>query len=312
MTRAWAAFWLLPVTALAAFVWPDHLALLAQMAVTALFALSLDLILGLAGIVSLGHAAFLGLGAYTAGLLAQHGWTEPLSGLLAAAAIGAVAGWLSSFLVLRGSQLTRLMVTLGLALLLLELANKLTSITGGVDGLSGLQWQPLLGLFAFDLYGRTALVYSVTILTLLLALALRLADSPLGWSLRGIAQNPQRMPALGTPVRQRLAAIYTVGAAYAAVAGALLTQTTQFVSIDVFQFSRSAEVLLIVVLGGSGHLYGALLGTVAFMGARQWLSGQDPQFWPFWLGVGLLAVVLLVRGGLVGLWQRLRGGGRPA
>lgn len=296
-------FGLVPVAGY--FAWPEHLALLSQMAIVALFALSLDLILGYAGIVSLGHAAFFGLGAYTAGLLTQHGWSEPLTGLLGAALVSALFGWFSSFLVLRGTDLTRLMVTLGLALLLFELANKLTGFTGGVDGLSGLTWQPLLGLFAFDLHGKVAYVYSVVVLAALFFVALRLVQSPFGWSLRGIRQNAARMPALGTPVPQRLATIYTIGAAYAGVAGALLTQTTQFVSIDVFQFSRSAEVLLIVVLGGSGHLYGAVLGAVAFMAARQLLSGQSPAFWPFWLGLALLAVVLFARGGLMGLMARM-------
>lgn len=298
--------WLFGVAPVAAyFAWPEHLALLSQMAIVALFALSLDLILGYAGIVSLGHAAFFGLGAYTAGFAAQHGWNEPLTGLLLAAAVSALFGWLSGFLVLRGTDLTRLMVTLGLALLLYEGANKLTSVTGGVDGLSGLAWQPLLGVFAFDLYGRVAYVYSVVVLGVLFFVAWRIVHSPFGWSLRGIRQNATRMPALGTPVRQRLTAVYTLGAAYAGVAGALLTQTTQFVSIDVFQFSRSAEVLLIVVLGGSGRLYGAVLGAVAFMAARQVLSGQSPEYWPFWLGLALLAVVLFARGGLMGLLARL-------
>lgn len=297
-------FWLLPV--LAWFVFPDNLLLLSQIAITALFALSLDLILGYAGIVSLGHAAFFGVGAYTAGLLATQGLGEPIMGLLAAAAVAALLGWASSFLLLRGTDLTRLMVTLGVSLMLLELANKLTRYTGGVDGLSGMEIQPILGLFSFDMYGRTGYIYSVIVLFLLFWLARRLVHAPLGLSLRGMQQNGVRMPALGVPVKRRLILIYTIGAAYAGVAGALLTQTNQFVSVDVFSFQRSSELLLILVLGGTGRLYGALLGTMVFMVAHAMLSDINPQYWQFWLGLVLVMIVLFARGGILGGLDRLR------
>ena len=303
-------FWLLP--ALAYFVFPDDLSLLSQIVITALFALSLDLILGYAGIVSLGHAAFFGIGAYTAGLLAQHGWSEPVLGLLGAGAAAALIGFLTSFLVLRGADLTRLMVTLGVSLMLFEAANKLTSITGGMDGLQGIEMKPVLGLFAFDLYGKTAYLYCVTVLFVMFWVARRIVHSPFGLSLRGIRQNVLRMPALGAPVNARLVAVYTLGAAYAGIAGALLAQTTQFVSIDVLSFNRSAELLLILVLGGTGSLYGALLGTLVFMTAHHLLSGINPQYWQFWLGILLIFVVLFARDGIMGalraITRRFKGG----
>jgi branched-chain amino acid transport system permease protein len=303
--RAEWAFWLLPVAAY--FVFPESLVLLSQIAITGLFCLSLDLILGYAGIVSLGHAAFFGVGAYAAGLLASHGHGDPLLGLAVAAAGAGALGYASSFLVLRGSDLTRLMVTLGVAMMLYEAANKLTDLTGGVDGLSGMEVQPLLGRFAFDLYGKTAYVYSVAVLFLLFCLARRLVHSPFGLSLRGIHLNVGRMPALGTPVNRRLSAIYTIGAAYAGVAGALMAQTTQFVAVDSLAFSRSAELLLMLVLGGSGSLYGALIGTAVFMTARNLLANINPQFWQFWLGLLLVLVVLFARDGIMGgLRQGLR------
>ncbi len=296
--RAEYAFWLLPVAAYFAF--GDQLALLSQIAITALFALSLDLILGYAGIVSLGHAAFFGIGAYTAGLMATHGWNQPLAGLAGAAVIAALAGFVTSFLVLRGSDLTRLMVTLGVALMLFEMANKLTHITGGVDGLQGIEMKPILGMFAFDLYGKTAYIYAMLVLFGLFWVARRIVHSPFGHSLRGIHLNMARMPALGTPVNARLIGVYTVAAAYAGVAGALLTQTTQFVSIDVLSFPRSAELLLILVLGGTGSLYGALIGTIVFMTAHHLLSDINPQYWQFWLGALLVVVVLFARDGVMG------------
>jgi branched-chain amino acid transport system permease protein len=292
------AFWVLPIVGY--FVFPDHLALLAQIAIAALFAISLDLILGYAGIVSLGHAAFFGIGAYTAGLLAQAGWGDPIFGLACATLAAAATGFVTSFLVLRGADLTRLMVTLGVASLLYVSANKLTDITGGLDGLQGVEMKPVLGRFAFDLYGKTAYAYCTVILFVMFWIARRIVHSPFGLSLQGIRQNAARMPALGTPVNARLVAVYTLGAAYAGIAGALLTQTTQFVSIDVFSFSRSAEVLLILVLGGIGSLYGGILGAMVFMTVHEYLSGIDPLYWQFWLGMLLIVVVLFARGGIMG------------
>lgn len=303
-------FWLVPVAAF--FLFPKSLALLSQIAITALFCLSLDLILGYAGIVSLGHAAFFGLGAYAAGLMAKYGWGDPLLGLVGAALLAAAGGFLSSFLVLRGADLTRLMVTLGVSMMLYEAANKLTDFTGGVDGLQGVEIKPLLGLFSFDLYSKTAYWYSVGVLFVMFWLARRLVHSPFGLSLRGIRQNVGRMPAIGAPVNGRLVAVYTIGAAYAGVAGALLTQTTQFVSLDVLAFSRSAELLLILVLGGTGCLYGALVGTMVFMAAHHFLSDINPQYWQFWLGAALVLMVLFARDGIIGLLRRRFPGARQA
>ncbi|HEX7810943.1 MAG TPA: branched-chain amino acid ABC transporter permease [Burkholderiales bacterium] len=298
------AFWLLPVAAF--FALPGYLVLGSQILITALFALSLDLILGYAGIVSLGHAAFFGIGAYTAGLLAVHGWGEPLSGLLIAGAVAALAGWMCSFLIVRGSDLTRLMVTLGIGLLLFEAANKAAFVTGGVDGLSGVTMWKLLGMFGFDLSGRVAYVYSLAVLFLLFVLMRRLAHSPFGLALRGIREGGRRMPAIGAPVRRHQVRIYTIAAAVAGIAGALLAQTTQFVGLDVLGFQRSAELLVMLVLGGAGLLYGGLVGAAVFLIAQDWLSGLNPVYWQFWIGLLLVLVVLFARGGIVGGLATLR------
>ncbi|MFC4521952.1 branched-chain amino acid ABC transporter permease [Cupriavidus pinatubonensis] len=297
-------FWLLPVAAF--FALPDYLILGSQILITGLFALSLDLILGYAGIVSLGHAAFFGLGAYTAGLLAAHGWGEPLSGLLAAAAMAAVAGWLCSFLVVRGGDLTRLMVTLGIGLMLFEAANKAAFVTGGVDGLSGVAMDRLLGVFEFDLFGKTAYVYSLAATFSLFLLLRRLTQSPFGLSLRGIREGGRRMPALGADVPRRLRTTFTLSAAIAGVAGALLAQTTQFVGMDVLGFPRSAELLVMLVLGGTGRLYGALAGAALFMIAQDVLAGMNPVYWQFWIGLLLVLMVLFARGGVMGAMDAAR------
>jgi len=301
------AFWLLPVAAF--FLFPGYLVLGSQILIVGLFALSLDLILGYAGIVSLGHAAFFGLGAYAAGLLAAHGWGEPLSGLVAGCVVAAAAGYVVSFLVVRGGDLARLMVTLGIGLMLYEAANKAAFITGGVDGLSGVTMWKLLGLFDFDIMGHTVYLYSLVVVFLVFVLMRRLVNSPFGLSLRGLREGGKRMPAIGSPVRQRQTMIFTISAGVAGIAGALLAQTTQFVGLDVLSFSRSAELLIMLVLGGAGRLYGALVGAAVFMLAQDYLSGLNPVYWQFWIGLLLVVIVLFARGGIMGgleaLYQRL-------
>jgi branched-chain amino acid transport system permease protein len=297
------AFWLLPIPCY--FLFPGYLVLGSQVFITSLFAVSLDLILGYAGIVSLGHAAFFGIGAYTAGLLARHGWGEPISGLAAAGVLAGAAGLLSSFLVVRGGDLARLMVTLGIGQLVYEAANKAAFVTGGVDGLGGVAMWKILGLFSFDLEGRVAFLYSLAVLLGCFALARRIVASPFGLSLRGIRENARRMPALGAPVRRRLVAVFALSAALAGVAGGLLAQTTQFVGLEALSFTRSAELLIILVLGGTGRLYGGVVGAPLFMLAQNYLSGIDPAYWQFWLGLLLVAIVLVGRGGILGLADRL-------
>ncbi len=301
-------FWLLPLVVF--FLLPGYLVLGSQILIVALFALSLDLILGYAGIVSLGHAAFFGIGSYAAGLLAVHGWGEPLTGLLLSGAAAAVTGYLVSFMVVRGEDLARLMVTLGIGLLLYEAANKAAFITGGVDGLAGVTMWKLVGVFPFDIAGKVAYVYSLSVLFLLFVLMRRLVNSPFGLSLRGLREGGKRMPAIGAPVRKRQVLIFTIAAGAAGIAGGLLAQTTQFVGLEVLGFQRSAELLIMLVLGGAGRLYGALIGAALFMVAQEVLSGLNPVYWQFWIGLLLVVVVLFARGGIMGaamaLHMRLR------
>ena len=299
-----AAFWAALLAAY--FLLPGYRVLGSQILILALFALSLDLVLGYAGILTLGHAAFLGLGAYTAGLLAVHGWGEPLTGLLAGAAVAAIVGFATSFLVVRGEDLTRLMVTLGLGFLLYEAANKAAFVTGGVDGLSGVTMWKLFGAFPFDLAGRTAYLYSLAVLFIVFLFLRRLSRSPFGLALRGIRENRARMPAIGVPVRRRLVAAFTLGAAIAGIAGALLAQTTQFVGLDTLGFGRSADTVIMLVLGGTGRLYGELIGTAVFMIAQDYLSGINPVYWQFWLGLLLVVFVFFARGGIMGAIERIR------
>ncbi len=296
-------FWLVAFGAL--FAPGGKLLLLNEVAILALFALSLDLILGYAGIISLGHDAFFGAGAYAAGLFCKLVMPDPTAGLLVATLVAGVLGLITSLLVLRGSDLTRLMVTLAVALVLHEIANALPDWTGGADGLQGMTVGPLLGTFEFDLYGRTAYAYSLTTLFVLFLLARVIVRSPFGLSLMAIRRNPLRAAALGVAVHRRLIAAYTLGAAYAGAAGALLAQTTAYVSLDVLEFQRSADVLLTLIIGGVGWLYGGIAGAIVFKILQDLLSSTSPQFWLFWMGIFLVVLALVGRERLVGGVRRL-------
>src|SRR5271169_4836617 len=301
-----------------ALIFPSRFLIMTEIVRLALFALSLDLILGYAGIVSLGHAAFFGVGAYGAGLLALHGIvTEPVLALVVAGLVAMAVGFLTSFLVIRGADLTRLMVTLGIALLLEALAERYSNITGGTDGLQGIEMSPILGVFAFDMFGKVGFFYSLAVLFVLFLLARRIVHSPFGLSLRAIKNNPLRAAAVGVPVNRRLIAIYTLAAFYAGISGALFTQTTALASLDVFAFERSADLMLVLVIGGSGYLYGGLIGAVVFKMLQEFFSNLTPEYWQFWIGLVLVVILLVGRVRLHGwalvvpnLIIRLFGGGK--
>ena len=300
----WAAIWATPL------LFAQHAALINEIAILALFALSLDLILGYAGIVSLGHAAFFGVGAYGAALFAKHVMPDPLVGLAVGTALGAVLGLITSPMIVRGTDLTRLMVTMGVALVLLEMANKFDGLTGGADGLQGVVMGPLLGTFEFDLGARVASFYSLTLLFIAFVALRRIVHSPLGISMQALRDNRLRLAALGMSVNGRLAAVYTLAAALAGTAGALLAQTTGFASLDVFEFHRSADVMLALIIGGAGWLWGGLIGAIGFKVMHDLLSAVTPQYWTFWIGLFLVVLMLVGREKLFRPWTWIRRG-RP-
>ncbi|MFM2119307.1 MAG: hypothetical protein RL722_775 [Pseudomonadota bacterium] len=285
----WALLWALVI------VLPRQAALINEIAILALFAVSLDLVLGYAGIVSLGHAAYFGVGAYGAALLAKHVNADPLLGLAFGTALGGLLGALTSPMIVRGSDLTRLMVTLGVAGVLLELANKFDGLTGGADGLQGVVMGPLLGRFEFDLGARTASFYSLAVLFIVFLLLHRLVRSPFGVSLEAVRDNRLRAAAIGLWVPGRLAAVYTAAAAIAGAAGALLAQTTGFASLDVLEFHRSADVMLALVIGGAGWLWGGIVGALAFKLMHDLISAWTAQYWTFWIGLILVLLMLIGR-----------------
>jgi branched-chain amino acid transport system permease protein len=288
------AFWVFVFATI--WLFPGKYLIMKDAAVLALFALSLDLILGYAGIISLGQAAFFGLAGYFSGIVAQQGLiNEPVVALVCAGLVAAALGFVTSFLVLRGSDLTRLMVTMGVALMLGELANRFSNITGGADGLQGVEIAPIFGMFRFDMYGRNGYIYCLVVLFLCFVVARRIVYSPFGLSLRAVKGNPLRASAIGIPVNRRLIAIYTVSAGLAGIAGALLTQTTAFCSLDVFSLERSADLLLVLIIGGTGYLYGGLIGAVIYKFLQDWIATLTPQYWQFWIGFVLVVIVLIGR-----------------
>ncbi len=309
---------LLPwIAAIAAFfAFPTYLAFGTQLLIVILFALSLDLVLGYAGIVTLGHAAFFGAGAYTVGMLAsQLGWNEPLSGLLAAAAVAGLIGFVSGLVLLRTHGLTLLMLTLCTMALLEQAANMGAHWTGGFDGIPGLEFGRILGLFSFDvLYFRSQYLYVLAVLLLCFVVVRMLVYSSFGQSLTGVRENLLRMHAVGAPVRARLVAVYTISAALAGVAGGLFTQATGYVNLSVLGLERAAGVMIILILGGYGRLYGAFVGAVAYMVLEHMLAKAYPTAWQLGIGVTLILVALYARNGIIGigeaLLRRLRGGGQ--
>lgn len=287
-------FWLIAASSI--WLFPTKHLILTEICIWALFALSLDLILGYAGIISLGHAAFFGLGAYSAGLIGKYGLIpEPVLALVVSGVVASALGFVTSFLVLRGSDLTRLMVTFGVALMLGEIGNKFSNITGGADGLQGVEIAPIFGRFRFDMFGHTGYVYALIVLFVMLVLARRIVRSPFGLSLQAIKGNSLRASAVGIAVNWRLVAVYSLSAGYAGIAGGLLAQTQAFASLEMFSIDRSADVLLILIIGGTGYLYGGLIGALIYRFLQDYLSDLTARYWQFWIGLILVAIVLTGR-----------------
>ena len=284
------------------FLFPDRVTFGTQVLIAIMFTLSLDLILGYAGIVTLGHAAFFGIGAYTVALLsARLHWGEPISALVAGALLAALAGFISGWFLLRYRGLTLLMLTLATAILVQELGNYRSDITGGYDGVPGMEIWPLLGLFENDLFGRTYYIYVAVLLLLIFYMLRRIVYSPFGQALTGIRENVRRMHAIGSPVHRRLVASYTLAAAIAGVAGALFAQSTAYATLGVFDFDNSAKVMVMLILGGAGRLYGAFVGAPIYMILEDNLAKLSPAFWQFGIGLLLVLTVLFARRGLLGM-----------
>ena len=309
--RWWEALpWILGIVFYFAF--PDYLGFGAELLVTILFALSLDLALGYAGIITLGHAAFFGAGAYTVGMLAYYSvWSEPITSLALAAVAAAVIGALSGLVLLRTKGLTLLMLTLCTMALLEQAANMAHDYTGGFDGLPSLAIAPVFGVFEFNpLYADTQYLYALGVLLVCFGFVRTLVYSAFGQSLTGIRENVLRMHAIGSPVRRRLVICYTISAAIAGVAGGLWAQTNAYVNLSTLGLDRAATVLIVLILGGYGRLYGAFVGAVVYLALEHFLAQLYPTAWQLGLGLLLVVIALFARNGILGLgealWRRCR------
>jgi branched-chain amino acid transport system permease protein len=294
---------------------PELLPLGTQIIIMIIFALSLDLLLGYTGIVTLGHAAYFGVGAYTSGMLAIAGWNGPLIGLAAGAFVAAIVGLVMGSIILRTKGLALLVLGMAVTLIFYELANHFPAWTGGADGLQGISIKPIFGLFEFDMYGKVGFVYAGLVLLVCLLCVRHLVLSPFGQSLVGIRENAARMSAIGVPVRQRKLIVFAIASGLAGLAGALSAQTNQFVGLNVLSFELSGTVLIVLVLGGAGRLYGAFIGAPIYFAAQDILAKGDPVYWLFWLGLILIVVATFARGGVLGLYDALArrfSSGRPA
>lgn len=294
-------------------IFPNNLALLTRIVAILLLVLSLDLVTGYCGVATLGHAALFGSGAYAAGIAAAHfGITEPVTMVLIGALGGAVAGLVSGAIILRGHGLSQLVLSIAIIHLFHEAANKASTYTGGSDGLSGIAPDAVFGLFPFDLWGRTAYVFAIVILLAVFLLLRQLVQSPFGMLCRGIREDPVRIRAMGASVRGTLLKMYTISGAVAGIGGALTAISTQVVGLDSLSFTMSAEALVMLVLGGTGSLYGAFIGTIVFMFFEDFVSAANPFHWLTLVGALLIAVVLCAPRGIYGtalerlpnLWKR--------
>jgi branched-chain amino acid transport system permease protein len=285
------------------FVAEGYLSLGTQIMIWMLFALSLDLALGYAGIVTLGHAAFFGFGAYAAGLVAIHVSHDPLIGFAAATVLTGIVGLITGAMILHTTGVTLLMLTLAIVSIMYEFANRARDITGGDDGLQGIKIDPLFGQFEFNIFGETAYVYTLVVLFIWFLISWRLVQSPFGRSLDGIRQNPRRMRAIGTPVWWRLVAIYGISAAMAGSAGALSAHATRFVGLSVLSLLTSGVVAVMLVLGGVKRIYGAFIGAAIYYLVQDATAKISPYFWEFVVGGMLIAVVLFLEGGLMSLFD---------
>lgn len=287
------------------FIFPEDLGLMTRILAACLYVMSLDLVLGYSGVASLGHAAMFGTGAYAAGIFAVHWVSDPVLLLLVGGIAGGLIALVSGLLILRAKGLTLLMLTVAVCAIAQEVANKMRDWTGGSDGLSGISPDPVLGLFRFDMYGRTSYLFALAVLLVCFVVARRIVRSPFGLACRGVKEDSLRVAAMGGSPRRYLLVMYAIAGVFAGIAGALMAVTSGIVGLDSLGFTWSAEALVMLVLGGTGRLYGAIIGTVTFMSVHHILAAKDPFHWMLFIGLFLMVVVLFLPGGIASLAAKI-------
>ncbi|HZO03030.1 MAG TPA: branched-chain amino acid ABC transporter permease [Burkholderiales bacterium] len=281
-----------------------------EIVILALFALSLNLLLGYAGLVSFGHAAYFGIGAYTCAILMKtHGVPFPLAFLTAGAA-GAAFALLFGFFCVRSTKIYFAMLTLAFAQIVWAVCFKWNAVTGGEQGFNNVPYPDLGWMAALPLLGglRTADHYFLVVMGLagLCFLALRrIAQSPFGRMLTAIRENPERAEFVGLNVRLYQMAAFTLAGAFAGFAGALFGIFNRGVFPDFAHWAKSAEVLIMVILGGMGSFWGPAVGAAALALLSHQINAVT-QYWPLVLGAVLLLLLFVFPGGIMGLRGKRR------
>ena len=282
------------------YAFPDNLAFLSGMVAIMLLVISLDLVAGVCGVATLGHGVLFGAGAYAAGIAAVNGITEPMTLLILGLLAGAVVGLVSGSIILRTHGLPQLVLSIALVQLGHETVNKASFLTGGSDGLTGIVVDPLFGLYEFDLWSVTAYWLAVALLIVVVIFSRRLIRSPFGMLCRGLRQDPVRVASMGLRPYFAGLKMYVISGAIAGLGGALMALSTQVVGLDSVSFTLSAEALVMLIVGGTGSIFGAVLGTFVFMWFEHLISSVNPYHWLAIVGMMLIAVVLFAPRGLYG------------
>jgi branched-chain amino acid transport system permease protein len=297
------------------FLFPDDLALLTRLIGISFLVLSLDLVTGYCGIATLGHAAQFGVAAYAVGIACVRGVTDPVALLAIGIVAGTLMGLISGALIARFRGLPQLVLSIAIGQLVAALANKLQWLTGGSDGMSGILPGKVFGIYNFDMYSRTAFLFSLATLVVVFMALSRFVRSPFGLLCRGIKDDDLRARMIGVAVYPRLVIMYGVAGAVAGVGGALTAISTGVVGLDSVGFERSAEALVMLVLGGAGHLWGALVGALIFQIFEHIVSAADPFHWMTLVGLLLILIVVFAPRGLIEpvlMLRRMAGKSKPS
>lgn len=272
--------------------------LVAEVLVFAIFAMSLDLIVGYTGLMSFGHAAFFGLSAYTVTMLGVHAGLSGWWGMLAGISLSAVAALVIGFFCVRVSGIPFLMLTMAFSQLLFSVAVKWRTMTGGTDGLPGFV-RP--SFFGWSLDDRSVLYWFIAAGFVFTWWSLRrLIRSPLGSTMIGVRENEQRMRAIGYPVQRIKLIAFVIAGAFAGLGGALYAFFNAFVSSDILHWVLSGDAVLMVILGGAGTITGPVIGAGIFLMLKHVISSHT-DYWMLWVGVVFIACVMFMRQGIWGL-----------
>lgn len=275
-----------------------YTALASEIVIFALFAMAYDLVLGYAGMLSFGHAAFFGLGAYSTGIILIRVYPSVLFGLLVGVIISSLGAFLVGFLSIRRRGIYFTMVTLAFAQMFYFMAFKWTGLTGGDDGLQGVP-RPSLG--PMDLTSELTLYYFILFFTILsVVICFRVVNSPFGKTLQAIRENKDRAMSIGYDVDKFKLIVFVISGCFSGLAGGLYALLLNFVPLSSLYWTNSGEVVVMTIVGGMGTLFGPVLGALGIILLRDILSNFT-ESWSLVMGILFMASVMGFRGGIIGI-----------